>query len=70
MDVGFEDEGNLHEGFTLGLDVGLDDGGVVGAVVGFKDVGFPEEGFDVGAVEGMDVLGVDVGDEESFDIVG
>jgi len=54
-------------GVNVGSDVGYD---VVIAVVGFDDVGFPEEGLDVGAVVGMDVLGCEVGEDEGFDVVG
>jgi hypothetical protein len=69
LDVGFEYGGN-DVGFTVGLEVGaVVAGRSVGAVVG-GDMGFIDEGFDVGNVEGVDALGCEVGEEEGFEVVG
>jgi hypothetical protein len=70
-DVGSEVEVGWDDGLKVGGRVGSDVGEDVGVVVvGFDDVGFPEEGLDVGAVDGMDVLGAEVGEEVGFDVVG
>ena len=81
VEVGWDDglEVGSNVGSEVGLDVGLDVGvelGVdvadvgeyVGVAVG-ADVGV-SLGFDVSAVEGMYVLGCEVGGEEGFDVVG